>query len=145
MEWLSIEGIMIMCIIMIPNIIFALTHKDGLMNQYHYPLIETCEQIGRFSSFALMIIHIPMFMKGFWFPHAHMIYQCINVIFCFLYCFFWIIYWNKDCLIKSLLLSIIPSLMFILNGVVLCYIPLIVVSLLFAWSHIWISYQNAIK
>ena len=59
MEWLNIFGLVFIVVIMIPNIIFAVKHKDVIENQYNNKLIECVEQIGRFGCFGFMIFNIP--------------------------------------------------------------------------------------
>ncbi len=113
MELFNFYGFIIILVIMIPNIVFMLKNKNGFENKYSNIKVETLEQIGRFACFLLMIINIPYLTKGYWFKNGEIIYICLNSILCVLYCLFWIIFWNKDGIVKSLLLSIIPSIMFL--------------------------------
>lgn len=144
MSWFNIYGLIIMTIIMIPNIIFAITNKEGFENKYKNRIIETFEEIGRFGCFALMIINIPYLCTGFWFKNGRTIYIVINAILCFLYCLFWIICWKQNGIFKALTLSILPSVMFICSGIIIMNVPLIFLSVIFAICHITISYKNAV-
>lgn len=38
MKWFNFYGLMFIAVIMIPNIIFAMKHKDGFVNKYKKPL-----------------------------------------------------------------------------------------------------------
>ena len=40
-----------MAVILIPNIVFAATHKDGFENLYRNKIAEVLEQTGRFAYF----------------------------------------------------------------------------------------------
>lgn len=144
MELFNFYGFIIILVIMIPNIVFMLKNKNGFENKYSNIKVETLEQIGRFACFLLMIINIPYLTKGYWFKNGEIIYICLNSILCVLYCLFWIIFWNKDGIVKSLLLSIIPSIMFLSSGIILLNIPLIIFSIIFSICHITISYKNAV-
>ena len=144
MELFNFYGFIIILVIMIPNIVFMLKNKNGFENKYSNVKVETLEQIGRFACFLLMIINIPYLTKGYWFKNGEIIYICLNSILCVLYCLFWIIFWNKDGIVKSLLLSIIPSIMFLSRGIILLNIPLIIFSIIFSICHITISYKNAV-
>lgn len=144
MELFNFYGFIIILVIMIPNIVFMLKNKNGFENKYSNIKVETLEQIGRFACFLLMIINIPYLTKGYWFKNGEIIYICLNSILCVLYCLFWIIFWNKDGITKSLLLSIIPSIMFLSSGIILLNIPLIIFSIIFSICHITISYKNAV-
>lgn len=144
MELFNFYGFIIILVIMIPNIVFMLKNKNGFENKYSNIKVETLEQIGRFACFLLMIINTPYLTKGYWFKNSEIIYICLNSILCVLYCLFWIIFWNKDGIVKSLLLSIIPSIMFLSSGIILLNIPLIIFSIIFSICHITISYKNAV-
>ena len=60
-----------------------------------------------------------------------------------LYCILWIVCWKKNGVFKALALSILPSAVFLISGITSRSILLILAALLFAPSHILISYQNA--
>ena len=49
MEWFNYYGLIIIAIIMIPNIIFAIKHKEGFANKYQNKAVEIMEQIGRYG------------------------------------------------------------------------------------------------
>ena len=142
MSWFNYYGLMFIAIIMIPNIIFAIVHKDGFENAYKNKAVEVMEQIGRYACFVLMIFNIPYTYYNFWFDYALIAYLTVNGVLCLLYLIFWIICRNKDGKLKALSLSVIPSAIFLFSGVVLANIPLIAFSILFAINHILLSYKN---
>ena len=144
MEWIHVFGLFCMVIMMIPNIIFALKCKDGFVNQYHNRFIEMIEQIGRFGCFIFMIIEIPGTSFGWLFDGARSIYMIIDMVLLIAYCMIWMICFKKESLFRSLALSMIPSAIFLLSGILRQNILLIISSILFAPSHIMISYKNAI-
>ena len=74
-----------------------------------------------------------------------MVYIIVNSILLVFYLLFFIIFWNKKGIVKALLLSIIPSVMFIFSGVMIGSIPLFVCAIIFAACHIYISIKNGIK
>ena len=47
MKWFNFYGLIFIAVIMIPNIIFAMKHKDGFVNKYKNKAVETLEQVGR--------------------------------------------------------------------------------------------------
>lgn len=132
-----------MAIIMIPNIIYAVKHKSNNLDNKINKAICIAEQIGRYGCFILMIFNIPYTYFNFWFAHALMIYLSINSVFCLIYLMFWVICWSRNDKLKGLSLSIIPSMIFIFSAIILASILLIVFAVLFAVSHIYISYKNA--
>lgn len=143
MEWFNLFGLIFIMIIMIPNIIFAIKYKDGFENKWHNKAIEIFEQIGRFGCFGFMIINIPSTYFGFLNNTAFAIYIIINTLLIIFYCVIWVILFNQNNTFKALSLSIIPSVIFLFSGIMSRSILLIVSALLFAPSHILISYKNA--
>ena len=128
---------------MIPNIIFALKHKEAFENRYHNKTIEIIEQIGRFGCFGFMIFNIPTTWFGWWSDEAFAIYLMVDAVLIVLYCTIWVIYWRKNNVFKAMAFSIIPSAIFLFSGIMCRSILLIISSLLFAPAHIFISYKNA--
>lgn len=142
-KWFNFYGLIFIAVIMIPNIIFAITNKDGFQNLYKNKSIEIFEQIGRIGCFVFMILHIPPLVKGFWFDRAEIVYVIFGCLFVLIYVAGWIIFRHENSVRKSLFLSCVPSLLFIVSGALLGNIPLVVASVIFAPCHILISYKNA--
>lgn len=142
MEWFNVFGLAFIIIIMIPNIIFAIKCKDGFKNKWNNKAVELIEQIGRFSCISFMIINIPGTFFGWWSDNAFALYLIINTILAIIYCVIWVIFFKKNNVFKALLLSIIPSVLFLFSGIMSRSVLLIVASLLFAPTHILISYKN---
>ena len=145
MSWFNYYGLIFIAIIMIPNIIFAIIHRDGFTNKYKNKLVEILEQIGRYACFVLMIFNIPYTYFNFWFEYALAVYLTVNGILCLLYLIFWVVFWDKNGKIRALSLSIIPSAVFLFSGIAVASIPLIAFAVLFGANHILLSYKNSIK
>ena len=69
-KWFNFYGLIFMILILLPNIVFAATHKDGFENLYRNKFVEVAEQIGRFGCFICMFVSIPLPIGGFWFDGA---------------------------------------------------------------------------
>ena len=143
MEWINIFGAVFITVIMVPNIIYALKCKDGFENKWNNRGVEIIEQIGRFGCFGFMIINIPGTWFGWWSDEAFAVYLIVNSVLIITYCVIWIICFRKNTIFRALALSVIPSVIFIFSGVMSRSILLIVASLIFAPTHILISYKNA--
>lgn len=50
-KYLNYWGLIFIVVILIPNIVFAITCKDGFENRYQNKLVGYLEQIGRFGCF----------------------------------------------------------------------------------------------
>ena len=143
MGWLNIFGLIIIAVIMIPNIIFAIRCKEGFENKWSNKFIEVAEQIGRFGCFGFMIINIPGTWFGWWSDEAFAIYLIVDTILVVLYCAIWIICFKKSSIFRALALSVIPSVLFLFSGIMSRSILLLIAAILFAPSHILLSYKNA--
>lgn len=143
MEWLNVFGLAMVAVIMIPNILFAMKCKDGFVNKWNNKFVETVEQIGRFGCFGFMIINIPGTWFGWWSDEAFAVYLVVDALLVTLYCVIWAICFRKSSVFRALALSIIPSVLFLFSGIMSRSILLTIAALLFAPSHIMLSYQNA--
>lgn len=143
MEWLNVFGLVMVAVIMIPNILFAMKCKDGFVNKWNNKLVETVEQIGRFGCFGFMIINIPGTWFGWWSDEALAVYLVVDAVLVTLYCVIWAVCFRKSSVFRALALSIIPSVLFLFSGIMSRSILLTIAAVLFAPSHILISYQNA--
>ena len=143
MNWLNVFGLVMVAVIMIPNILFAMKCKDGFVNKWNNKFVETVEQIGRFGCFGFMIINIPGTWFGWWSDEAFAVYLVVDAVLVTLYCVIWAICFRKSSVFRALSLSIIPSVLFLFSGIMSRSILLTIAALLFAPSHIMLSYQNA--
>ena len=136
-------GLLFVGVILIPNIIFAATHKDGFDNIYQNKVVVLLEQIGRFGCFGFEILQIPFLCKGYWLSSGETAYIIIGSILVLLYCLGWIVFWKESSLRKAIILSVLPSLLFLESGILTVNIPLIFLAVIFAFCHITISVKNA--
>lgn len=136
-------GLAIIAAIMVPNFIFAATHKDGFENLYKNRTAGFLEQVGRFGCFAFMIFNVPVLCRGFWFDGAKAAYFAASSVLTAAYLFAWTVFWKENSLRKSAVLSVVPSLLFLKSGFFTLNIPLVVCAVIFAPCHILISCKNA--
>ena len=120
----------------------AIKCKDGFDNKWNNKYVEVTEQVGRLGCFGFMIINIPGTGFGWWSDEAFALYLIVDTILVMLYCAIWIICFKKNSVFRALALSIIPSMLFLFSGIMSRSVLLIIASVLFAPSHIMISYKN---
>ena len=143
MGWLNGFGLCIVAVILIPNIVFAMKFKDGFENKWHNKYVEIAEQIGRFGCFGFMIFNVPGTCFGWPSDEVFTAYLIADGLLAALYCLIWIVCFRKSCVFRALALSIIPSLLFLSSGVMSRSILLTIAAVIFAPSHILLSYKNA--
>ena len=142
MGWFNIFGLVFIVVIMIPNIVFAIKCKEAFENKWSNKVVELLEQIGRFGCFGFMIFNVPGTWFGWWSDEAFAIYLIVDSLLIVFYCIIWVICWKKNNVFRALALSIIPAVVFMFSAVMSRSILLIIASMLFAPTHIMISYKN---
>lgn len=142
MDWFNLTGLIFVVVLLIPNIIYAATNKDGFAGEFHNKLVETGEQIGRFGCFILMFIQPSFVTLGYIYDGAQALYLILGIVLLALYCGGWIVFRKENSIAKALALSILPSVLFLESGILTLNIPLIVLSAVFAICHITISCKN---
>ncbi len=143
MSWFNYIGLIVVAAIMAPNVVYAAKCREGFSNAYKNKAAAVCEQVGRYGCIVFMIFNIPRTYFNFWFGGAYIAYAAINACLCAAYITCWIVLWKKPGILRAVLLSVLPSCVFLFSGAVLASIPLLICSALFAPSHILISCKNA--
>lgn len=140
---INFYGLIFIAAIMVPNIVFAATHKNGFTNYYQNKTVEVFEQIGRTGCFVFVFFNINVLVKAKLSCGCLIAYLVSGGVLTLTYILGWIILWKENSLKKSLLLSVVPALLFFVCGSISLNIPLIVFAVIFAPCHIFISYKNA--
>lgn len=143
MSWFNYYGLAVVIVILIPNIIYAATHKNETENPYKNKAAESFEQIGRYGCIALTVFNVPYTYLGFYFSYAEIVYIVVNSALSLAYCLAWLLLWKKSGIVKAVLLSTIPSAIFLFSGIMIASIPLVFFAVIFAVTHILISVKNA--
>lgn len=141
MEWLNGFGLIVMMIIMIPNIAYGVKNKS-VESKYQNKLMEAIEQVGRYGSMFFMIINLPILSYGFLFENGKTVYIVVISILAIFYCLIWIFFFRKETLPRAMLLAIIPTLIFVISGVLTQYYLLVLTGIIFGIGHITITYNN---
>lgn len=144
MGWFNIFGLVFMLIIMIPNIVYAIKHKDGFQNTKINKALLIAEQVGRYGCFAFMAVNIPGTWFGWWSDEAFAVYLITDTALTVIYCVIWAVCFNKNTLFRALSLSVIPSVIFLFSGIMSRSVLLIASAVVFAPAHICICYKNSV-
>ncbi len=134
-------GIAIILLMMVPNVIFALRHRD-MENKCKNRLINLLEQIGRYGCLVLMIICIGLDKFRFGSAEDFLIYLFGSALLLLAYFIFWILYGKSPSRKKALALAIIPCCLFLLCGVTLRQWPLVVFAVFFCVCHVCVTLSN---
>lgn len=169
-NWINVFGLVTVVLLLIPNLVFAWRRK-GAGSQSRNRCLNLCEQIGRYGSMIFLVFCIWRDGFGFPSVISLLLYLFGNGILLVAYWTAWGIYfwmthtgvWTGTWISKSqgptavfiagkpkvmkavgvqMALAVILSLLFLLDGLVLRYIPLLVCGILFAVAHIYITWEN---
>lgn len=142
MGWFNAIGLGIVIMLLIPKAIFGAENKSGF-NLWQNRMVETLESIGRVGCFICMVINIPYTYMGFASKWAYLAYMLTDGTITAAYGLIWMSMGKKSGMLRALLLSILPAVMFIVSGVLLRSALLTAFALIFAPTHVLISYKNA--
>lgn len=146
-EWFNYYGLSLIVLIMLPNIAFAVKRKDEFGNEGIERAFIIIEAIGRYGCMALMIINIPYtyyaFFNAEYLAAVTIAYLSVNYALALAYVIIWIAMWKKSTLLRAVLLSCLPSTIFVFSANILLNAPLFVFACLFAVGHITVSVKNA--
>lgn len=144
MEWINFYGIIIIAVMLVCGIIFPTKNNKEKDSQISKALF-LFEQIGRYGSMLFMIINIPFLVHNTDNNFANIFYIVFSSLLLCAYIAVTIINYFKHMPVLFLLLAIIPSILFVVCGIIFFYIPLVVTALIFSITHIYITYHNFVK
>lgn len=144
MDWLNYMGLIIICFLMIPNVVYAVVNKNKQKTVYKNKAIEAFEQMGRYGSMTFMIFNIPYTYCGFFFEQGKRLYIIVNAILLLAYVILFFALLNENSLNKNIILSVLPSIIFLFSGIMIVSVPLIIFSLIFSIFHIYISVKSVL-
>ena len=135
-------GIIFIIVLMLPNIYASIFKKELFVNKFDDRLLIKLEKIGRYLCMILMVINIQDLYGGFKSVEAFVAYLGINIILLGLYYITWFIFYKFQSIYKNMILGIIPSLMFIISGILQNHLLLIISGIVFAYAHLKIIWKN---
>ena len=135
-------GIIFIIVLLLPNIYASIFKKELFVNKFDDRLLIKLENIGRYLCMILMVINIQDLYGGFKSVEAFVAYLGINIILLGLYYITWFIFYKFQSIYKNMILGIIPSLMFIISGILQNHLLLIISGIVFAYAHLRIIWKN---
>ncbi len=142
MNWFNYVGLIIIIILLIPNIIALVKKPEWLIRTYKNKKLELVEFVCRIGSIIFMIFNIPYLTLGLITDDFFVVYVFVNSLLAVLYVNFFIVCFKSHNKLRGYTLSIIPTLIFFLSGIFLLNFPLILFSIGFGISHIYLSIKN---
>ena len=139
--WINLIGAIIVTLILIPNIVYALRNNSP-DDQPHNTVMILLEQIGRYS--CIIFMWLPLLVWKFEFKSiaAMSLYLGGNTLLVVLYYIFWRLYFKHGGNFNAIVLSVIPTCIFLLSGFLLRHWLLMISAVLFGIGHIYITAKS---
>jgi hypothetical protein len=141
MNWINLYGLIIIVLMLLPNMLYAYKNKS-IENKCKNKAMNLLEQIGRYGSMFLMIFNIGLYEFGFRSKAAFVLWLISSFLLMLLYWAFWYFYFKSPQIFTSMMLAIIPSLIFISSGFFLRHWLLVIFGVTFSIGHIYVTYMN---
>ena len=139
--WINIFGLCIVIAILIPNIIYAIKFR-GAENKCNNKIMNILEQIGRYGCMILLVLNIGKEEFSFFAVMAFLVYLIGNAVLLLVYWIVWLLYFIRQSRWKSMVLAIVPTVIFLLSGITLQHIWLIIAAVIFGIGHIYVTWHN---
>lgn len=139
--WINLFGGFVVIIMLIPNVIYAVKNK-GTENKCSNIVFNIIEQIGRYSSMALMVFPLLIWEFGFQSVPAMILFFLCDTVLLLVYLLIWRLYFIKPVLKTALYLAVIPTLIFLISGILLRHWLLVLATVLFGIGHIYVTIEN---
>ena len=138
--WINVMGGAIVLAMLLPNVLYALRGQP--QPNRAGKLLCAAEQVGRYACMTLMWLPLLVWEFGFRGKGAFLTYAVGNAALLLLYFGVWIAYAGRRTRPKALALAILPTLIFLLSGVLLRHWLLAAAAVWFGVSHTAVTYRN---
>jgi hypothetical protein len=142
MDWINTLGMLVVLLMLLPNIVYAFRYK-GAENRCHSVVMNLIEQVGRYGSMFLLSFNIGVAENGFSSKTAFAVWLLSMGVLMLGYWIGWLFYFRKPLPVLALALAILPSLMFLLSGILQRHWLLLLTAMLFTAGHIYVTVCNA--
>lgn len=142
MDWINIFGLIIVVLLLLPNMIYYSKNKS-VDNKCKNKAMNFFEQVGRYGSMFLMVFNIGILEFGFRSKTVFNMWLICIILLISIYWGVWFLYFKKIRILYSMILAIIPSVIFVSQGIILRHWLLLIFGIIFSVSHIYVTYQNS--
>lgn len=142
-NWINIFGLTTVILMLIPNIIYAIKFRGKETKCNCCRSMYILEQIERYGSMFLMAFNIGIAEFGFASPQHFVAYLIANTTLLVAYFIVYALYFKRQTNWKSMALAIIPSCLFLTDGILLRHYLLVSFAIIFALAHICITRKDS--
>ena len=139
----NLYGIIMMFLVMIPNIIYFQKNKNIEAKKFNKGTsLEISENILRYGMIIFFIINTGLFEYGFAGKYAVITWIISAIVMTAIYYVCWYGYFKNKSYKLEMLLSSVPSVLFIFTGIMMRRYAALVLAVLFAAVHIYATYMK---
>lgn len=138
--WFSIEGLIFVVLILIPNILYAFKFPNQ-ENRCTNRFMNLLEQIGRYGCMALMVFRFPGAGIAAALGSA-LTYLIGCPVLILAYWVVWFFYFRKRTAGRALALALLPTAVFALSGVTMQHWALLAAAAAFGIGHVYVTMHN---
>lgn len=142
-NWINLFGLITIVLILVPNIIYAVKFRGKETKCNCCRSMYILEQIGRYGSMFLMVFNIGIAEFGFASEVHFVAYLIANATLLLAYFIVYALYFKQQTNWKSMALAIIPSCLFLIDGMLLRHFLLVSFAIIFALAHICITRKDS--
>lgn len=142
MSWINTPGMITVMLMLVPNIVYAFKRRD-VENHCSSFAMNLVEQVGRYGSMFLMAFNIGILEAGFGSKTCFLVWMVSMIVLLLAYWVGWFLYFRNSRPAYALTLAIIPSMIFMLSGMLMRHWLLLPFAVLFAVGHIHVTCRNA--
>ena len=139
--WINIFNALFITVMLLPNIAYAIKVRNAA-NPCGSRILTWIEQVGRYASIILMILPIGVWKFGFPSVVSLLTYIALNGLLLVAYLVVWRFYFQKVTMKRALALAIIPTVIFLICGVLLRHWFLVIAAMLFGIGHISVTIKR---
>lgn len=142
-NWINLFGLITIVLILVPNIIYTIKFRGKEIKCNCCRSMYILEQIGRYGSMFLMVFNIGIAEFGFASERHFVAYLIANATLILAYFIVYALYFKQQTNRKSIALAIIPSCLFLIDGILLRHFLLVSFAIVFALAHICITRKDS--
>ena len=140
---INLFNAIVLILMLAPNIMFwRMAKSRENTEKFDNKAVILFEQIGRYACMLLMIFPIGVWKFGFGSVMAMVVYALQNTVLLVSYIAVWMFSFKKMTLSKAVALSVIPTVIFLANGIILKHWLLVAASVVFGAAHITVTWRN---
>ena len=139
--WFNGYGLIFLILLLIPNIVYAVKYKDAT-NTCTNKWALVMEQIGRYGSMFFMVFTLGSMTQGWASVTEFMVYLLGSMLLMLAYWIVWMLYFVEQRMWKSMVLAIIPTLLFMIGGITMRNAVAMAFAVVFGIGHIYVTYKN---